>query len=131
LVIGNSAVSAHHATVMMDRMMVQDDGSTSGTYVGGQRIPPNQPVPLDPNGVVAFGPVPVPVSLLGQLAQAFAGAGGPMAAPMGAPLGAAMGGARGGRLRAHRTKAHRQVPGPAHPAAHPAAGENTARSSAS
>src|SRR3954463_2509860 len=73
LVIGNSAVSAHHATVMMDRMMVQDSGSTSGTYVGGQKIPPNQPVPLDPNGVVAFGPIPVPVSLLGQLAQAFAG----------------------------------------------------------
>lgn len=77
LVIANSAVSANHATVMMDRMMVQDAGSTSGTYVAGQRIPPNQPVPLDPNGVVAFGPIPIPVSLLGQLAQAFAGGGAP------------------------------------------------------
>lgn len=77
LVIANSAVSANHATVMMDRMMVQDAGSTSGTYVAGQRIPANQPVPLDPNGVVAFGPIPVPVSLLGQLAQAFAGGGAP------------------------------------------------------
>ena len=27
-----------HATVMLDRMMVVDHGSTSGTYVGGQRI---------------------------------------------------------------------------------------------
>ena len=73
LVIQSSAVSASHATVMMDRMMVQDSGSTSGTYVGGQRIPANQPVPMDPNGVVAFGPIPVPVSLLGQIAQAMHG----------------------------------------------------------
>jgi ABC-type multidrug transport system ATPase subunit/pSer/pThr/pTyr-binding forkhead associated (FHA) protein len=107
LVIGNPAVSAHHATVMMDRMMVQDAGSTSGTYVGGQRIPPNQPVPLDPNGVVAFGPIPVPVSTLGQIAQAFAGggaaaAGAPAAGPAPAPAG---GGAGDGAAppRKHRT----------------------------
>lgn len=81
LVIANPAVSATHATVMMDRMMVQDSGSTSGTYVGGQRIPPSTPVPLDPNGVVAFGPIPVPVSLIGHVVQAFAGGGAPMAAP--------------------------------------------------
>jgi len=88
VVIGNSAVSANHATVMMDRMMVQDAGSTSGTYVGGQRIPANQPVPLDLHGVVAFGPIPVPVALLGQLAQAFAGGGaGAMAAAGGPPPG--------------------------------------------
>jgi ABC-type multidrug transport system ATPase subunit len=70
--------------VMMDRMMVQDAGSTSGTYVGGQRIPPSTPTPLDPNGVVAFGPIPVPVALLGQLARAFAGGGAPAGA-QGAP----------------------------------------------
>jgi ABC-type multidrug transport system ATPase subunit/pSer/pThr/pTyr-binding forkhead associated (FHA) protein len=82
LVIGHPAVSSQHATVMLDRMMVQDNGSTSGTYLGGQPIPPNQPVPLDPNGVVAFGPVPVPVMLLGQWATAVAGAAPPvMAAP--------------------------------------------------
>jgi len=115
LVLGNAAVSANHATVMMDRMMVQDNGSTSGTYVGGQRIPPNQPVPLDPNGVVAFGPVPVPVSVLGQLAQAFAGGGAPAGAvgPGGAPAGAMVGGGPppggdagaggGGGPRKHRT----------------------------
>lgn len=80
LVIANSAVSANHATVMMDRMMVQDAGSTSGTYVAGQRIAANTPTPLDPNGVVAFGPIPVPVALLGQLARAFAGGGAPAAA---------------------------------------------------
>ncbi|CAN5243491.1 FHA domain-containing protein [soil metagenome] len=77
LVIAHAAVSSQHATVMLDRMMVQDNGSTSGTYLGGQAIPPNQQVPLDPNGIVAFGPVPVPVSVLMQWATAVA-AGGPV-----------------------------------------------------
>lgn len=102
LVLGSAAVSATHATVMMDRMMVQDSGSTSGTYVGGARIPPNMPVPLDPNGVVAFGPIPVPVALLGQIAQAFAGAGAGAGAVMahGQPAQGAPG---GGAPRKHRT----------------------------
>jgi ABC-type multidrug transport system ATPase subunit/pSer/pThr/pTyr-binding forkhead associated (FHA) protein len=75
LVIAHPAVSGAHATVMLDRMQVVDHGSTSGTYVAGQRIPPNQPVPIDPNGVIAFGPVPIPVGVLVQIAQAIAGAG--------------------------------------------------------
>ncbi len=70
IVIAHGAVSSQHATVMLDRMMVVDHASTSGTYVGGQKIPPNQPVPIDPNGVIAFGPVPIPVSLLAQIANA-------------------------------------------------------------
>lgn len=70
LTIANAAVSGTHATVQVDQMTVTDNGSTSGTYVSGQRIPANQPVPLDPNGVVAFGPIPVPVSLLMQWAGA-------------------------------------------------------------
>jgi len=72
LVIQHPSVSSQHATVMLDRMMVIDHGSTSGTYVGSNRtkITPNQPTPIDPNGVIAFGPVPVQVGLLGQLAQA-------------------------------------------------------------
>ncbi|MBK6515361.1 MAG: FHA domain-containing protein [Polyangiaceae bacterium] len=71
LVIQHPSVSSQHATVMLDRMMVVDHGSTSGTFVGTNRakLPPNQPSPLDPNGIIAFGPVPVPVSLLAQIAQ--------------------------------------------------------------
>jgi ABC-type multidrug transport system ATPase subunit/pSer/pThr/pTyr-binding forkhead associated (FHA) protein/ABC-type transport system involved in multi-copper enzyme maturation permease subunit len=118
LVIGSGAVSSTHATVMMDRMMVQDSGSTSGTYVAGSRIPPNAPVPMDPNGVVAFGPIPVPVSLLGQIAQALSGGRAPMgsnpqvsAGGQGPQMtnvaqggGAAGGGAPGGGSpRKHRT----------------------------
>ncbi|MGO9837163.1 MAG: FHA domain-containing protein [Polyangiaceae bacterium] len=70
LVLGHAAVSGQHATVMLDRMMAIDHGSTSGTWVGGRQLPANQPLPVDPNGVIAFGPVPVPVSLLAHLAQA-------------------------------------------------------------
>ena len=111
LVIHSSAVSATHATVMMDRMMVQDQGSTSGTYVGGQRIPANQPVPMDPNGVVAFGPIPVPVSLLGQLAQAFHGGGAPAAHPSQPNLAAAAQGAPPGQGGAPAHRKHRTVIG--------------------
>jgi ABC transport system ATP-binding/permease protein len=76
LAFKNSAVSSQHATIMLDRMMVVDMGSTSGTYLNGQRIPPNQPVPMDPSGTVAFGPVPVPVQMLVDLANARAQGGG-------------------------------------------------------
>jgi ABC transport system ATP-binding/permease protein len=110
LVLAHGAVSGQHATVMLDRMMVVDHGSTSGTWVGGQQIPANQPVPIDPNGVVAFGPVPVPVALLVHVAQ-----GGLAGAPAGAPapqlptaqlnqLAGSMSGLDGGAApRKHRT----------------------------
>lgn len=116
LVLANAAVSGNHATVMLDRMHVVDNGSTSGTYVNGQRIPAQQPVPLDPNGVVTFGPVPVPVAVLLQLGQSqgvAAPGGAPMGAPPGgapmgappggAPMGAPPGGDAGGGPRKHRT----------------------------
>ncbi len=66
LVIAHAAVSGLHATVRLDRMTVVDHGSTSGTWVAGQRVPANQPAPLEAGGVVAFGPVPVPMSVLAQ-----------------------------------------------------------------
>ena len=56
-----------------DRMMVIDHNSTSGTYVGTSRIQPGTPTPIDPNGILAFGPVPVQVQLLMRLAQAARG----------------------------------------------------------
>jgi ABC transport system ATP-binding/permease protein len=108
LVVASSAVSSLHATVMLDRMMVVDHGSTSGTYVNGQRITPNQPTPLDPNGVVIVGPIPIPVPMLHHFAQA---AGGAMAAPVGQPgalapapaMQPAQGGPPAGEPRKHRT----------------------------
>jgi ABC-type multidrug transport system ATPase subunit/pSer/pThr/pTyr-binding forkhead associated (FHA) protein len=111
LVIAHAAVSSHHATVMLDRMAVVDHGSTSGTYVNGQQIPPNQPVPFDPNGVISFGPVPVAVVVLVQIAQGVAAAGGTGvhgAAPQPPNAGAPMGGPppagdAGGPAKKHRT----------------------------
>jgi len=88
LVIRHASVSSRHATLMLDRMMVTDEGSTSGTYTGQGKLPPNQPAPLDPNGVVAFGPVAVPVQTLMQVAHALAAAQ-PQAAGPGAPIAAA------------------------------------------
>lgn len=73
IAIRHPSVSSRHATVMLDRMAVMDEGSTSGTYLGTGRLQPNTPSPLDPNGVVAFGPVVVPVATLMQLAQALSG----------------------------------------------------------
>jgi hypothetical protein len=40
LVIQHPSVSSLHCTVMLDRLMVTDHGSTSGTYAGPQRIAP-------------------------------------------------------------------------------------------
>ena len=91
-VIAHPAVSAQHATVMLDRVMVQDHGSTSGTWLLGQRIAANQPTVMDPNGSISFGPVTMPVSLIIQLAQAsqagLSGPVGPVAAhaPSGSPV---------------------------------------------
>ncbi|MFO0593167.1 MAG: FHA domain-containing protein [Polyangiaceae bacterium] len=79
LVVAHPSVSSQHATVMLDRMSVMDHGSTSGTYVGPNKIAPNTPTPIDPNGILAFGPVPVQVGLLMRLGQA---ARGPQQAPM-------------------------------------------------
>ncbi len=110
LVIANSAVSGSHATVMLDRMQIVDNGSTSGTYQNGQRLPAQQPVPLDPNGVLTFGPVPVPVAVLLQLGQAQNGAAmaPPAQAAYGAPPAQAQPGPSGpppgeGGPRKHRT----------------------------
>ncbi len=80
-VIAHPSVSGHHATVMLDRQSVLDHGSTSGTWVYGQRIPPNQPMPLDPGGVISFGPITMPVALLVELASALAAPAGGVAGP--------------------------------------------------
>lgn len=110
LVIRHPSVSGRHAVVMLDRMMIVDEGSTSGTYLGSGKVQPNTPTPLDPNGVIAFGPVVVPVGLLMQIARS-AGAPQPQpstpavvpgpAAPPNGPSGAGAGSGQPGKK--HRT----------------------------
>ena len=73
IVLQHPSVSSQHATIALDRMMAIDHGSTSGTYVASSKIAPNTPTPLDPNGVISFGPVPVALSLLVELTHAIAG----------------------------------------------------------
>lgn len=70
IVLQHPSVSSRHCSIALDRMMVTDNDSTSGTYIAGQRITPNQPTPIPQGGTVHIGPVPMQVSLLMQLAQA-------------------------------------------------------------
>ena len=70
IVIQHPSVSSQHATVIVDRMMVIDHSSTSGTYVGASRIAAGTPTPIEAGAILAFGPVPVQVQLLVRLAQA-------------------------------------------------------------
>lgn len=69
IVIQHPSVSSQHATVSINPLSVTDHGSTSGTWIAGQRIAANQPTPVDANALVAFGPVPIPMSLALQLAS--------------------------------------------------------------
>jgi ABC-type multidrug transport system ATPase subunit/pSer/pThr/pTyr-binding forkhead associated (FHA) protein len=84
VVIQHASVSSQHATVLLSPLAMIDHGSTSGTWVAGARLPANQQQALDPNALLAFGPVPVPASLAIQLAQSVAQAPA-AAAPAGAP----------------------------------------------
>jgi len=93
LVMQHPSVSSLHCTLALDRMMVTDHESTSGTYVGGSRIQPNTATPLPQEGQIHIGPVPVQMSLLMQLAQGAAqspqAAAQPAAQPAPAPEAAA------------------------------------------
>lgn len=105
IVISHGSVSGHHATFTLNPLSVMDHGSTSGTWLQSVRLEPHQARALDPNALVAVGPVPVPVSLVMQLAQSLSGAAPqPGAAPAAAgnPAGGG-GGAGGGNKPKHKT----------------------------
>jgi len=119
IAIRHPSVSSRHATIMLDRMQVMDEGSTSGTYLGATRVPPGTPTPIDPKGFVSFGPVTVMVATLGQIAQAMTGgapgpgvqpppnpgiAGVPAGGQAGPPMGGQhAGGEQGGGQKKSRT----------------------------
>ncbi|MCX4094968.1 FHA domain-containing protein [Nocardia sp. alder85J] len=51
-------VSRFHATIWMDendQVWIRDDGSTNGTFVNGEQIDPNTPVPLEGEVEIALG----------------------------------------------------------------------------
>ena len=68
LIIQHPNVSGLHATFTLNPLGIVDHGSTSGTWLGHERLPVDQRRSLDLQGVVALGPVPLPVQLLLQLA---------------------------------------------------------------
>jgi ABC transport system ATP-binding/permease protein len=98
VVVNHPNVSSLHATFVLNPLGVIDNQSTSGTWLGSERLAPGQPRPLDPHAFVGLGPVAVPVALMLQLAQALSAGGTSAALPASghapvpvspAPLGAA------------------------------------------
>ncbi|MEZ4225582.1 MAG: FHA domain-containing protein [Polyangiaceae bacterium] len=84
IVLAHPNVSGCHATVTLSPVTLTDHSSTSGSWIAGHRLPPGQPVPLDPNALLALGPVPLPIPLVWELAQGLGmGAPAPAAAPVG------------------------------------------------
>jgi ABC-type multidrug transport system ATPase subunit/pSer/pThr/pTyr-binding forkhead associated (FHA) protein len=79
VVVSHPTVSGTHLRVDVASRTVTDLGSRSGTFDrSSQRLPPNQPVPIDVAGGYSLGAVWIPSSVLMELA--------------GAPAGQAMGG---------------------------------------
>jgi ABC-type multidrug transport system ATPase subunit/pSer/pThr/pTyr-binding forkhead associated (FHA) protein len=70
IVLLHPNVSGAHATVTLSPPSIVDLGSTSGTWIGQSKLTPGQTVPLDPNGVIAFGPLHLLVGTLLQIVGA-------------------------------------------------------------
>ncbi len=95
--VSHPAVSGLHATIDFSSRTVTDHDSKSGTYIGGNRIPPNQAMPLDASGILQLGPVTLSLGSLQPLVQAAPNFGGgslpaaaqaPMPMPMPMPMAA-------------------------------------------
>jgi ABC-type multidrug transport system ATPase subunit/pSer/pThr/pTyr-binding forkhead associated (FHA) protein len=93
VVIAHPNVSSHHATFQLSPLAVVDRSSTAGTWLGRERLAPEEPRPLDPHAYVALGPVAVPAGLVVELARATGalplGGHAPVPAQAGLPPGAA------------------------------------------
>src|SRR4051812_3783863 len=60
IVINHPNVSSLHATFQLNPLGIIDQQSTSGVWLGSERITPGQPRPLDPHAFVGIGPIAVP-----------------------------------------------------------------------
>lgn len=87
VVVQNASVSGRHLLVSLDPLAVTDLGSSSGTWLGSQRFPAQQSIPVEPHAILAVGPVPLPMQMIPQLAQAL-GAAPPASALPGSAAGA-------------------------------------------
>ncbi|MCB9584442.1 MAG: FHA domain-containing protein [Polyangiaceae bacterium] len=102
IVVHNQNVSGRHASFRLQPFSVTDHGSTSGTWLGQERLPPEQARPIDANALVAIGPVPIAASVVQQLLAGGQPAGAPAAAA-GAAAGAAAAGGNSGPRKKHKT----------------------------
>jgi ABC-type multidrug transport system ATPase subunit/pSer/pThr/pTyr-binding forkhead associated (FHA) protein len=76
IVVQHPNVSGQHATLARSPLAITDSGSTSGTWLGKERLLAGTPTPLGPGAVVSLGPVPLAQTLLEQLVAAFPAAAG-------------------------------------------------------
>jgi ABC transport system ATP-binding/permease protein len=90
IVIAHPNVSGLHATLGLHPLTITDNGSTSGTWIGQRRLPPNETTPLDGNTLLALGPIPLPGALLVQIVQAVSGRSSAPSAPASAGMGSAV-----------------------------------------
>ncbi len=67
IVVQHPNVSGRHATFTLSPLTVTDHASTSGTWIAQQRLPPEQVTNLDPNSLLALGPIPLPTAIVIQL----------------------------------------------------------------
>jgi ABC-type multidrug transport system ATPase subunit/pSer/pThr/pTyr-binding forkhead associated (FHA) protein len=86
VVVNHANVSSLHATFQLNPLSITDNQSTSGIWLGSERITPGQPRPLDPSAFVGLGPVAVPVALMLQLAQVLSSGVGTSVVPQHAPV---------------------------------------------
>jgi ABC-type multidrug transport system ATPase subunit/pSer/pThr/pTyr-binding forkhead associated (FHA) protein len=84
VVVQHPNVSGQHARLARSPIAISDSGSTSGTWLGKERLSKGAIVSLSPGALVALGPVPFAYTLLEELLQAFPeahGAGAPQVSP--------------------------------------------------
>jgi len=100
LVIKHPNVSGLHLKFSPSTLTIVDQGSTSGTFVRGSRLTPQQAVAIEALGTFDVGPVPLSVQMLSEIcadygiggASALAAASAVAAAPAAAPIASALAG---------------------------------------
>ena len=73
IAVSHPQVSSKHALLFKEpdgRLFLMDKGSANGTYVKGQRLPPNQRVEVSNGEKVYIGPMPLVIQMTGQQVQA-------------------------------------------------------------